>query len=406
MTEQYVYSAIMTFDNTSKQESIELSMDEIQLLVIDKDYENTNMPVITLSVLMETKVRDRLILEMDDGIVSLQIIKYNKIDDDFIGQTILNDIFVYIIDGEITHSQDIDYKEGVSEQNPTRISTTMYLMKRDSINNNRQIINCVNRYDTRKGVMNKISMTDLVMRTSSYLKPMLLEPIENNKSFDEVIIPPMTSVSEYIKYLNDNISTLYSTGYRFFMDFDTNYIVSKSGIKVEHKDQKYPTVIIDIGDKSNLNYAVDGNIYNAKNRFYHIPVSTSMVKFHRNVTAKHLVTQVACIDSSGNVVSDRVYDSTKNIHDKMSILTNTTSNTTICKNAKNELINGSLLIDIVKSDLDASIFTINKEYIINNVDEYKEYDGRYLLCGVKQFFIKDDVYFMMNTALRFKKISQ
>lgn len=405
MTEQYKYSTIMTFSN-AKQEKIEISMDSIQFMVIDKDYEKNHMPVITMSVLLELAERDKLILDMDDSIISLQIYKYNKNDDDAIGECILNDIFIYMIEGEVSHSQDIDYATDVNEQDPAKISTTLYLMKRDSVNNNRHVFNFVNRFTIVDGVKKQISMTDMVMRTSKFLSPLLLEPIYNNKSFDEIVIPPLSSISDYLKYLNDNICSLYPTGYRFFMDFDTNYIISKSGVKVEHKNQLYPTVIIDIGERSNLNYAVDGNIYNPKNRFYHVPVSTSMVKFQRNVTAKHMVTQIACIDSSGNVVSDTVNDTNKNISEKTKIFTNTTSNTELCSNVKNDIINGSLVIDIVKPDLDISIFTINKEYIINNVEDYKEYDGRYLLTEVKQFFIKGDVTFDMNSILRFKKISQ
>jgi len=405
MTEQYRYSAVMTFMN-NRREAQEISMDVIQFIVIDKDYENNIMPVITTSILLDSKLRDKMILEMDDSIVSLQIYKFNKDEDDRIGQTILNDIFVYMIPGDISHSQDMDYKDEIDEENPPRIPTTVYLIKRDSINNNRQVINCVNRFTYDKNIKKQISMTDMVMRTSAYLRPLLLEPITNNKSFDEIVIPPLSSLSDYVNYLNDNICSLYPTGYRFFMDFDTNYIISKSGKKVEHKDQNYHSVIIDIGEKSNLNYAVDGNLYNSENRFYHVPVSIAMAKFQRNITAKHLVTQVACIDSSGTAFSEDVSDTSANIKEKLSIMQSTTSNSGIIDNVKNDVVNGSLVIDIVKPNLDASIFTINKEYIINNTEEYKDYDGRYLICCAKQFFIKEEDGFAMNSLMRFKKISQ
>ena len=61
------------------------------------------------------------------------------------------------------------------------------------------------------------------------------------------------------------------------------------------------------------------------------------------------------------------------------------------------------MITMTKNDLDASMFTMNKEYIIND-PLHEDYSGRYLLCSTKQFFVKQTNYFVMTTVLTFKKI--
>ena len=62
----------------------------------------------------------------------------------------------------------------------------------------------------------------------------------------------------------------------------------------------------------------------------------------------------------------------------------------------------NITITIVKNDLDASLFTINKEYIIND-PVHESYSGRYILLNVKQLFIKQNGNFIMSTVLKFKR---
>ena len=64
----------------------------------------------------------------------------------------------------------------------------------------------------------------------------------------------------------------------------------------------------------------------------------------------------------------------------------------------------NITLSIVKNDLDASLFTINKEYIIKD-PLHDEYNGRYILTQSKQLFIKQNENFIMSTVLSFKKVS-
>lgn len=396
MNEVFKYRCTMTYID-SKRKAQEISMDNISIIVIDKDYENNNMPVITLSGMIDRKLRDQMIQEMDESIISLQLFKFNEFDDDNIGEVILNDIFMYMIEGDVSYSNQLDYNEGINDQNDILTKTTIFMLKRDTVNSSRPIFNFVNR---------NVTTTDLVMRVSAYQSPLLLEPIDNNKHFDEVIIPPLTSISEYLEYINDNLCAMYNSGYMYFSDYDTTYILSKSGEKVEHKKQRYGAIVIDIGNLEEFEKNDQGSNYSVKNRVYHIPIGVSSTKFTKNIVTKHIVTNVAFIDSSGNLFSKSLGNTTKNNLEKTKIFTSTTSNENLVGNIANNLTNNELIIDVFKNDLDSSLFTPNKEYIINNSTEHEEYNGRFLICSNKQVFIKEDNKFQMSTMLRFKKISQ
>ena len=79
------------------------------------------------------------------------------------------------------------------------------------------------------------------------------------------------------------------------------------------------------------------------------------------------------------------------------------------KNVSNAISNSiessNITLSIVKNDLDASLFTINKEYIIRD-PLHEEYNGRYILTHSKQLFIKQNGNFIMSTVLSFRKTAK
>ena len=72
----------------------------------------------------------------------------------------------------------------------------------------------------------------------------------------------------------------------------------------------------------------------------------------------------------------------------------------------NDVESSDITISIVKNDLDASLFTLNKEYIIND-PVHEQYGQRYILSHVQQLFIKQgNTSFIMSTVLKFRKVAK
>ena len=66
----------------------------------------------------------------------------------------------------------------------------------------------------------------------------------------------------------------------------------------------------------------------------------------------------------------------------------------------------SVVLQVTRSELDGSLFTPNKEYVIKNYSEYSDYNGRFILSSKKEVFIQQDNEFISNTVLTFRKIME
>lgn len=408
ISDYYSYRATLFFVDSEDNSTTEIAQDNMRSILIDKNFEDLNQPVLMLSVSIDKKILNRIIETQEDSLMALTLYKVNENNPDYIGDKVLEDLFIYMTDEDISYTNELDYNNDEHDRNDLFRNITFYLLKRDTVNNMNQVINTCNR-GTRSIVGNKIhidpiTMTDLLMRVADYFWPLLIEPLQHNPNFDQVVIPPVTKVSDYIEYLNDNLYTFYDSGYRFFVDYDSAYIVSESGNKVEHKNEDYSTVIIEIGELLSLDHGRQGLIVDDDNSCYRIFLPVTYTKFTKNPFTKRLVTNVTSLTSSGEASSKNILENiTKNNTAKTKLFITKSSNPNIASNIESGLQNRNITLDINKPDLDASLFTVNKEYIIRN-QVHPEYDGKYLIQNVKQVFLKQDNKFKMSTLIRFAKI--
>ncbi|MBR2212881.1 MAG: hypothetical protein IJ889_00425 [Eubacterium sp.] len=408
ISDYYSYRVTLFFVDSEDNSTTEIAQDNIRSILIDKNFEDLNQPVLMLSVSVDKKILNRIIETQEDSLMALTLYKVNENNPDYIGDKVLEDLFIYMTDEDISYTNELDYNNDEHDRNDLFRNITFYLLKRDTVNNMNQVINTCNRGNRSivgdKVFIEPITMVDLLMRVADYFWPLLIEPLQHNPNFDQVVIPPVTKVSDYIEYLNDNLYTFYDSGYRFFVDYDSAYIVSESGNKVEHKNEDYSTVIIEIGELLSLDHGRQGLIVDDDNSCYRIFLPVTYTKFTKNPFTKRLVTNVTSLTSSGDVSSKNILENiTKNNTAKTKLFITKSSNPNIASNIESGLQNRNITLDINKPDLDASLFTVNKEYIIRN-QVHPEYDGKYLIQNVKQVFLKQDNKFKMSTLIRFAKI--
>ena len=408
ISDYYSYRATLFFVDSEDNSTTEIAQDNMRSILIDKNFEDLNQPVLMLSVSVDKKILNRIIETQEDSLMALTLYKVNENNPDYIGDKVLEDLFIYMTDEDISYTNELDYNNDEHDRNDLFRNITFYLLKRDTVNNMNQVINACNRGNRSivgdKVFIEPITMVDLLMRVADYFWPLLIEPLQHNPNFDQVVIPPVTKVSDYIEYLNDNLYTFYDSGYRFFVDYDSAYIVSESGNKVEHRNEDYSTVIIEIGELLSLEHGRQGLIVDDENSCYRIFLPVSYTKFTKNPFTKRIVTNVTSLTSSGEVSSKNILENiTKNNTAKTKLFTTKSSNPNIASNIESGLQNRNITLDINKPDLDASLFTVNKEYIIRN-QVHPEYDGKYLIQNVKQVFLKQDNKFKMSTLIRFAKI--
>lgn len=394
--EQYNYRVILKYIDSTNVE-VEIDSAQIQYILIDKDFDNINMPVISIFGSIEKNILDDMIRNMNRNLITLGIYKYdNTNQNDNITEKYFNDRFIYIINEDLSKTEKLDNPDGIDSKTGNRQykEVNLFLIQQDAVNNNRQTIN---------GVYHNASMNSLILQSSNYLGKVLLEPIRYDNKFDQIIIPPIDSISNYIKYLNDNISVFYDTPYRFFIDFDATYIVSSSGNAIRARNQYIYTIVIDIKE-IDINVSEEPGAYvDLTSGKYTIGIDASKVEYSKNNVSNKLVNKVTVINAKGDVFEQEITDNKARITSTINQVMNVSNNDqNVINPISSNIESNNITISIVKNDLDASLFTINKEYIIRD-PLHESYSGRYILSQTKQLFIKQNGNFIMSTVLTFKK---
>ena len=394
--EQYNYKIVLKYINSTNIE-VEIDSTQIQYILIDKDFENINMPVITIFGSIEKNILDDMIRHSNDNLVTLGIYKYdNTNQNDNITEKYFNDKFIYMLNEDLSRTDKLDNPQGIDSKTGNRQyrEVTIFLIQQNAINNNRQTIN---------GVYHNASMNSLILQSTNYLGNMLLEPIKYDTRFDQVIIPPIDSISNYIRYLNDNLGVFYDSPYRFFIDFDTTYLVSSSGNAIRARNQYIYTIVIDIREIDNNISEEPGAYVDLKAGKYTIGIDASKVEYVKNNVTNKIVNKVTVINSKGDVFEQDIEDNKAKVTSTINQIMNISNNDqNVINNISYSVESANVTITIVKNDLDASLFTLNKEYIIND-PVHDSYAGHYILLQVKQLFIKQNENFIMSTVLKFKK---
>ncbi len=394
--EQYNYKIVLKYINSTNIE-VEIDPTQIQYILIDKDFENINMPVITIFGSIEKNILDDMIRHSNDNLVTLGIYKYdNTNQNDNITEKYFNDKFIYMLNEDLSRTDKLDNPQGIDSKTGNRQyrEVTIFLIQQNAINNNRQTIN---------GVYHNASMNSLILQSTNYLGNMLLEPIKYDTRFDQVIIPPIDSISNYIRYLNDNLGVFYDSPYRFFIDFDTTYLVSSSGNAIRARNQYIYTIVIDIREIDSNISEEPGAYVDLKSGKYTIGIDASKVEYVKNNVTNKIVNKVTVINSKGDVFEQDIEDNKAKVTSTINQIMNISNNDqNVINNISYSVESANVTITIVKNDLDASLFTLNKEYIIND-PVHDSYAGHYILLQVKQLFIKQNENFIMSTVLKFKK---
>lgn len=394
--EQYNYKIVLKYINSTNIE-VEIDSTQIQYILIDKDFENINMPVITIFGSIEKNILDDMIRHSNDNLVTLGIYKYdNTNQNDNITEKYFNDKFIYMLNEDLSRTDKLDNPQGIDSKTGNRQyrEVTIFLIQQNAINNNRQTIN---------GVYHNASMNSLILQSTNYLGNMLLEPIKYDTKFDQVIIPPIDSISNYIRYLNDNLGVFYDSPYRFFIDFDTTYLVSSSGNAIRARNQYIYTIVIDIREIDSNISEEPGAYVDLKSGKYTIGIDASKVEYVKNNVTNKIVNKVTVINSKGDVFEQDIEDNKAKVTSTINQIMNVSNNDqNVINNISYSVESANVTITIVKNDLDASLFTLNKEYIIND-PVHDSYAGHYILLQVKQLFIKQNENFIMSTVLKFKK---
>ncbi len=396
--EQYNYKIELEYTPTSG-DNIMIDPQQIQYILIDKNFDACNMPVLSLFGSIEKSVLDDMISNMSEATMTLRIIKYDVANNNGgIGEKYFEDKFMFMLDGDLNKTHNFDSEENYEEgQDSQYKEVNLWMLPQMAVNNNRFVQN---------GVFHGATMNSMILNASNNVGDMLVEPIKYDNSFDQIMVPPTNTISQYMRYLNDNINSFYDTPYRYFMDFDMTYMVSSSGKPVPAKNQTINTIAIEVQDLDTDTNDELGAYTEEKASTYKIFTDTSRIDYAENNLLNKSMNKLTVLDAHGNKVERGIDNTNTSITNTYNQVINTSTNDTNMANSiANSVSADGTIFSMVKNDLDARLFTINKEYVLND-PLHNENNARFLLAQSKQLFIKQGDDFIMSTSLSFRRVNE
>lgn len=384
----YKYNIQLTY----MMDNVEINLDykNILTMAIDYDYEKKNMPTLLIRVGIDKSIIDHMIANKDNTII-LSITKFKESNGIHIRKPVIKSEFFYFLDNNMSFTDDIDYGNKENKENKDIYKIiSLGLIQKDIVLNNKTLINTVYK-DTH--------LLDIICDVFKE-KNLVIEPFVNNDDVKCLIVPPMETVTKFLMYLDDRY-TFYNTPYRFFYDFNKTYLLSSSGRGVPVKNEKYNSIFIYVDNTITDKSKFDGMKEDSELKAYMINVDAAAINISVDKATTISYNQIIGINSEGEYQSVNINSNLDGDRYKVTRLSNERFD--VLDNLKNELESNNIVINIIKGELDSTVFTLNKEYYIKNYDKLADKNGKFLLSAKKEIYIKESEYFNMTTIFTLKK---
>ena len=395
--DKYKYSIDLRYIKQKERISQEIKPEHIRSIIIDRDYKANNLPIMFMNITLDKKLIDDMIKNYDKNTMVLTIYKYIYRENKLVTKTrYIHAEMTYFIPDDLNYRSSLDYDEKENqERDDITKNITIGLMGNDSINNNKRTIN---------GTLKNTTMINAVHYCTSHLN-MVIERFTYNETIPELLIPPQSTVSSAIKYLN-NIKVFYNTPYRFFIDFDCGYLLSSAGTMVPKKGDSINSILIIIRDPLHPQAMEEGMITNYNTKNYQIDISAADSQVYQNRVTEKLYTSLSGISEQGQTKSQALsINQSKYSNDKTEIIRTPSSNPNLLQNVTAGTNQTSSHVTLNKVDVDASVFTPNKRYIIRKYDGHKDRDGDFILTRKREiYFFETDSRFTGSVMLEFDQV--
>lgn len=385
-TDKLAYNAIISLNYIYNNNVINIAPERIKFIIIDSNYENEVMPKIYINISINTDMYESITSHYNTAKFKLKIQRKNAFSGTSLNTTIVDDTFSYIPSATNSdYLKDIS-RGGSGEDNYKNIyigliSDRITSALRKSFN----------------GIYNNIDQQTLVGLATENLNT-LIQPLNYNKKYDSILVPPIASISEFIKYIFD-YDNFYNTNYIFFMDFNKSYLIAKDGQPIYNSDDPLNDVYVDIAALNKTTSFYDGmSIINNSYYLYINPVDSNVIV--PNAIDK-VVNRLIVVDNDKELETLDLYlNNAQNTYKKDTFIR--ADNGSVYKN---ELEEQNVIVEVVKKYVDGYSFTPNKSYIINNLANYRKYNGKYILISKKEYFrVMASGEFITSCYLQFKKI--
>lgn len=382
----------------SGDDEYDLDYKTINVLSIIYNYDQYNQPLILLSMNIKSSILNKMKKRSKIDKIYLKIQKYDANAKTKMMKTYIEEQFAYYFPNmNLDYSEDVDsaaIEDNTQSNSYTKIQ--IGLLKTELVNNIKKKI--------YNGVYNDGDIMSVVLDNLPNAKNTVVEQFDNKKSIKNLMIPPISGISELLKFLNKRY-TFYKTGYRFFMDYKKTFLISKKGKAIDLKDGTYNTIKIEIKDNLSDGAHTVGMVADSENKLYIIPVDLNNTTTSINRVSEKEYNNIYAIDSNGNTISEDIDVHKSKDSEKISkVYRVADGNMDYVKAMKYDIELSSSIISVVKADLDNSVISINKNYQIEHYDKYKSQSGNYIILQKEEVYTQQDGDFRCSTMISLAKL--
>lgn len=372
---------------------IEIEQARIAYIMIEHKYESVNvLPIVYISVSLSSDVYTKVVKSFEDSRFNLNIKKRNALMGSSIMSSVVNDEFYYI-PSSTSPNYAAKINSTVDEGSSYR-SITLGLVSVSILNSSRKSF---------EGIYNNTNQENMVNLAMGGIKNVIREDLIKNKSYDTLIIPPLTSRYKLLNFLFDR-DAFYNTGFTFYMDFNkTAYLISKQGKAVDGKDGRPTDVIINILEIDDSDSFSDS--FSIVNGAYKLNINSADTNVVINTGVEKVSNQLVSYndDSETTETYDLNINNSTNANTMKSFVRSKAPEV-----LKSELETNAVMVELLKKNIDSSVFTPNKAYRINHVSEYSKYNGNYILSYKREFYKLSEGTtgrFIVTCTAGFKRVS-
>ena len=375
----------------------EIPRNSVKTILISSDYDKNNMPIIYMRIRMSSTLYNQMVLNNDRATISFRLFKFDDKSVSGVVESYIEDNFTYIMPTDPNYNEAMEqYVSGSStaynDNADTYMEGYLALTSLKLVGDNVKLINTIVK-DT--------DIMSIVHKFTSHMN-MCIEPFDNRDHIYQMIIPPITTISKLLAYLNDQYC-FYKNGYRYFRSFNTTYLLSANGNAVKEGINSFNTIIISICDPLDEKGKSNAIDLDRTNHAYIIYVDAKKTSISVDKFANKQYNSIIGVDTEGNTVQEELRVPPTPDSTEKTIITRTDSLDYIY-NIKRAVESVSVILTVSKTEIDSSLFTPNKEYQIKHYSSSREYDGKYVLSYKKEVLVQQGEEYIGNILFGLRRI--
>ncbi len=348
-------------------QNIPIKQEKLVYIIIEHMYESYIMPVIYLSISIDSDLRAMLIDEKDTAKMFLRIQKYDAYSGTSLSKDYIKGQFTYFMSSLTPeYSRDLSDKNSNVDSNYSTI--TIGLLDMNIMNTVRKTFGgIVKNIDQQTLIYMGLEDTNAVIKTPPY-----------NAVYESLIIPSITSRKDFLRFVYDK-DPFYDTEYLYFIDFDKSYLLDRTGEAVSANDGQLNDILIDIEAVDNWNAYNEGmEIRNNAYFFYINPANTNV---GNNATTEKVANQIISANDKGTMSVDLSINKAAGSTTKQRFERMDPEQAIVYKNA---IESSEIVLELAKDNIDSRFITPNKAIGVSNYSEYSAYNGRYVLVSKRE----------------------